>query len=105
MAAPAAIRYAAQYNALQELALDLHWSWSHDTDIIWRKLDPVLWELTHNPYVVLQTVSAERINEVLDQAELRITRLRETVAPAEAYVADAAEPDMASAEIDDEEVL
>lgn len=71
MAAPAAIRYAAQYNALQELALDLHWSWSHDTDIIWRKLDPVLWELTHNPYVVLQTVSAERINEVLDQAELR----------------------------------
>lgn len=48
---------------------------------------------------------AQRCQEMLDQAELRITRLRETVAPAEAYVADAAEPDMASAEIDDEEVL
>lgn len=71
MAAPSAIRYSASYDALQKLALDLHWSWSHDTDIIWRKLDPILWELTHNPYVVLQTVSAERINEVLDDAAVR----------------------------------
>ena len=52
--------------ALNELALDLHWSWSHATDEIWHKLDPVLWELTHNPLVVMQTISRERINQVLE---------------------------------------
>jgi glycogen phosphorylase len=35
--------------ALAELALDLHWSWSHSTDEMWRRLDPELWDLTHNP--------------------------------------------------------
>jgi glycogen phosphorylase len=51
---------------LKELAMDLHWTWSHTTDKVWRQLDPVLWELTHNPLVVLQTVSNDRIHEVLD---------------------------------------
>jgi hypothetical protein len=27
------------HKALNELALDLHWSWSHATDQIWKKLD------------------------------------------------------------------
>ena len=27
------------------------------TDEVWRQLDPELWDLTHNPWVVLQTVS------------------------------------------------
>src|SRR5689334_777190 len=57
--------------ALQELALDLHWSWSHATDEVWEQLDPVLWELTHNPFVVLQTVSKDKINAVLEDVTLR----------------------------------
>jgi starch phosphorylase len=32
---------------------------------VWRELDPVLWELTHNPWVVLQTVSREKLQRVL----------------------------------------
>ena len=28
-----------------DLALDLRWSWNHATDGVWRRLDPVLWEL------------------------------------------------------------
>lgn len=51
--------------SLTELALDLHWSWSHATDKVWKLLDPVLWELTHNPLVVLQTVSHDRIQQAL----------------------------------------
>ena len=43
---------------LAELALDMRWSWNHATDEVWRQLDPDLWEITHNPWVVLQTVSA-----------------------------------------------
>ena len=31
------------FDSLAELALDLHWSWNHATDEVWRQLDPVLW--------------------------------------------------------------
>jgi hypothetical protein len=34
------------YDSLVELALDLRWSWNHGTDVIWNRLDPVLWDLT-----------------------------------------------------------
>ncbi len=53
------------FDALAELALDMHWSWNHSTDKVWRQLDPKLWEDTHNPWVVLQTVSRDRIECVL----------------------------------------
>jgi exodeoxyribonuclease VII small subunit len=48
---------------------------------------------------------AQQCQEMLDKAELRITRLRETIAPADAYVAEATADDMSAVEIDDEEVL
>jgi len=49
---------------LTELALNLDWSWSHAADDLWRQLDPELWGLTHNPWVILQTVSRERLQSV-----------------------------------------
>ncbi len=59
------------YNALSELALDLSSSWNHATDQVWRDLDPVLWELTHNPWVVLQTVSRAKLRHLLDDSGFR----------------------------------
>jgi len=53
------------FRHLTELALDMRWSWNHATDAVWRALDPVLWELTHNPWNVLQTVSRETLDRVL----------------------------------------
>ncbi|MDD5222671.1 MAG: alpha-glucan family phosphorylase [bacterium] len=53
------------FNSLAELALDMRWSWNHATDEVWRKLDPVLWDQTHHPWDVLQTVSREKIQAVL----------------------------------------
>ena len=53
------------FDSLAELALDLHWSWNHATDEVWRQLDPALWELTQNPWVVLQTVSRDKLQHVL----------------------------------------
>jgi len=53
------------FDSLAELALDLRWAWNHATDELWRALDPVLWELTQNPWVVLQTVSQDRLKNVL----------------------------------------
>lgn len=53
------------FDSLAELALDMRWSWSHATDAVWRQLDAELWEITQNPWVVLQTVSRDRIECVL----------------------------------------
>lgn len=53
------------FDSLAELALDMRSSWNHATDEVWRELDPELWEITHNPWVVLQTVSRDRIERVL----------------------------------------
>jgi starch phosphorylase len=53
------------FDSLAELALDMRWSWNHATDKVWRQLDLELWEITHNPWVVLQTVSRDQIKRVL----------------------------------------
>ena len=59
------------YNSLVELALDLRWSWNHGTDVIWKKLDPVLWDLTRNPWAILQTVSPEKLQFFLSNPAFR----------------------------------
>src|SRR5450759_246026 len=59
------------FDSLAELALDLRWSWNHATDKVWRRLDPALWELTHNAWVVLQTVSREKLQRVLADPAFR----------------------------------
>jgi starch phosphorylase len=53
------------FEALAELALDIHWYWNHSVDDVWKALDPDLWETTNNPWVVLQTASRERLRRVL----------------------------------------
>ena len=52
------------FDSLAELALDMRWSWNHATDEVWRQLDPALWEFTQNPWVVLQTVSRDKLQRV-----------------------------------------
>ncbi|MDQ6903096.1 MAG: alpha-glucan family phosphorylase [Bacteroidota bacterium] len=50
---------------LAELALDLRWSWNHAADELWQELDAELWTITHNPWIMLQTVSRERLEKQL----------------------------------------
>jgi starch phosphorylase len=52
-------------DALNELALNLHWSWSHRADALWEALDNYLWETTQNPWVILQTVSEDKVKTLL----------------------------------------
>jgi glycogen phosphorylase len=68
---PATYNFDEVLTALTGLAMDLHWSWNHAADKIWKRLDSVLWELTYNPLVVLQTVSQDRVKEVLDDPMVR----------------------------------
>jgi glycogen phosphorylase len=51
-------------DALRELALDLRSSFHHSADRLWEWLDPELWDSTHNPWIVLRTVSKERLRSV-----------------------------------------
>ena len=57
--------------SLEELALNLRSSWNHRTDELWARLDPELWALTHNPWVVLQTVSQATLKQALVDPEYR----------------------------------
>ncbi len=57
------------FDCLAELALDMRWSWSHYGDKVWSQLDPELWEMTQNPWVVLQTVSREKLRKLLANTE------------------------------------
>ena len=58
-------------DSLVELALNLHWSWNHSADEIWEGLDKELWRATQNPWVILRTVSREKIKGALGDVEFR----------------------------------
>jgi starch phosphorylase len=80
----------AGFEPLAELALDMRSSWNHATDQVWRQLDPVLWELTHNPWGVLQTVSRDRIERLSADPAFRksvddLVRARRQAAEAPAW--------------------
>lgn len=64
---------------LHRLALDLRWSWSHTADRLWRCIDETLWRHTRNPWLILQTVSRRRLEELAQDADFRqlLQELRE----------------------------
>ncbi len=59
------------FDSLAELALDMRWSWDNKAGEIWQQLDPVVWNLTQNPWVVLQTVSRDRVQLVMADSAFR----------------------------------
>lgn len=59
------------YTTLEKHALDLFWTWNHKSDKIWQQLDPLLWDATHNPWLVLQTVSTEKLEKTLNDPKFK----------------------------------
>lgn len=59
------------FDVLAELALDMYLYWNHSADEIWKQLDPDLWELTYNPWVVLQTISRDQLKRTLADPDFR----------------------------------
>jgi starch phosphorylase len=64
-------RDIAGFDLLAELALDMRWSWNHAADELWQQLDPALWRLTHNPWVVLQSASRDQIERCSSEPSFR----------------------------------
>ncbi|MBN1630325.1 MAG: alpha-glucan family phosphorylase, partial [Thermoleophilia bacterium] len=58
-----------QLAGLIDLALDVRWSWSHSSDILWRRLAPELWDVTGNPWHILRTISQTRLEEAAADPE------------------------------------
>jgi starch phosphorylase len=57
---------------LNDLALDLTWTWQPRVQAFFAALDPDLWhETRHNPVVLLQRLGPDRINEALQNPDTR----------------------------------
>jgi starch phosphorylase len=46
---------------LTDLVFDLHWNAGDRTADLWRAVDPELWEATHNPVLIVESVSHARL--------------------------------------------
>ncbi len=74
-----------ELSALQQLALDLRWTWSHEGDALWEYIDQDLWERAGSPWAVLQGTSAERL-EVLSCDPTFLGMLRNFVESRRQYI-------------------
>ena len=71
--------------ALRELALDLRWTWSHEADALWERVDATAWQSTGNPWMILQHLSSARLNELVADRSF-VKDLEELAAACRAYL-------------------
>jgi glycogen phosphorylase len=71
--------------ALGDLALDLRWTWSHEADSLWSRVDAGAWARTRNPWIVLQDISDERLRALENDRDFR-SELERLVQARQAYV-------------------
>ncbi|HSC69628.1 MAG TPA: alpha-glucan family phosphorylase [Cellvibrio sp.] len=72
---------------LHELATDIHWSWNHSSDELWRRLNPEIWESTGNPVTVLHFTSDEAIQELASDSSF-LKELDKLVAARKNYLTE-----------------
>jgi starch phosphorylase len=58
-------------DALAQLALDVSQTTSRAAAGVWGQLNPELWERTHSPWAVLQTVSGKRLEKITSEPAFR----------------------------------
>ena len=56
---------------LAEIGLDLRWSWSHSSDLLWEQIDPEIWKLTRNPWLILQSISSKKLKDLAENESFR----------------------------------
>lgn len=70
---------------LYTLACDLRWTWNHEADRVWQMADAETWRRTHNPWIVLQTLSATQHRRLAADKDFR-RMLEETLEGRRAYL-------------------
>jgi starch phosphorylase len=73
-----------ELSALKTLALDLRWTWSHESDSLWEAVDPALWRRTCNPWIILQNSSPGRLQALSVDSAFR-ARLQHFMTARDAY--------------------
>ena len=48
--------------------MDLRWSWSHTSDPLWERIDPEIWALTRNPWLILQSATMSRLKSLSEDS-------------------------------------
>jgi starch phosphorylase len=66
-------------SGLVTLALNLRWSWHHGADRLWERLDPESWAVTRNAWLILETVSEDRL-QALAQDDAFLAELEDCLA-------------------------
>lgn len=74
-------------SGLITLALDLRWSWHHASDVLWRIMDPELWDATANPWLIIATISNQRLAELASDTGF-LKQLQDQLAARAAYAAE-----------------
>jgi glycogen phosphorylase len=62
---------STDYDALIDAALNLGRAHNNWTENFWSRLDQSLWETTRNPWLILQTVSVEKMDALLADPDVR----------------------------------
>src|SRR5215469_759929 len=65
------IRPEPTINLLRELALDLGTVWKRHSDRLWRQIDPNVWLITRNPWLMLQQASMQMLDSMASDNDLR----------------------------------
>ncbi|MFZ4815056.1 MAG: alpha-glucan family phosphorylase [Phototrophicaceae bacterium] len=73
---------------LQELAYNLRWSWDHETIMLFRRLDPAVWDQTyHNPVLMLGLLDQFKLEEASKDAAF-MAHFHRVCEAFDAYMAD-----------------
>ncbi len=59
----------AKLKGLAELALDLRWNANHAADKLWQYIDPELWAAARDPWMMLESITDERLDELVHDME------------------------------------
>lgn len=83
---------------LEKVARNLWWVWNNDATDLFAEFDPELWRKSeHNPVILLQKISYERIDEILKDSIL-MDKVKKVIKNFESYIAekfDKAKPSVA----------
>ncbi|HUZ71444.1 MAG TPA: alpha-glucan family phosphorylase [Stellaceae bacterium] len=71
---------------LEDLALDLRWTWNHEADALWKRIDAETWNRTRNPWTILQNASTAHLSELAADRSF-LDHLERLAAARRAYLA------------------
>ncbi|MBO4956130.1 MAG: alpha-glucan family phosphorylase [Muribaculaceae bacterium] len=81
---------------LTELAHNLWWVWNSEAKALFRDINPDLWRSTgENPVMVLQSISSERLSEIMNDPEM-MARIEKVYAAFKEYMAKPMRTDIPS---------